>query len=116
MGNRVASFFDDLGNGLKMLWSETQDQYIRPVLGDNLADRLGIKKNRGDPWKDQIGTLILAKGGTVSPPMVINNKADLIKLIRDFPEEAAANNLTIDLVNQYAYGGIFHQTLNDKIF
>lgn len=135
MGNRVTSFFNELGQGLKMIWSETQSQFIRPVLGNNLSDRLGIKKPTGDYYKDQIGTLILANGGLVNeePVKEINTQAQLIELIRDFPEEAAKSGLSIELVKQeakklalggrhlmterYARGGVFQPNkLNDNVF
>jgi hypothetical protein len=133
MGNRVTSFFNELGQGLKMVWSETQSQFIRPVLGDNLSDRLGIKKPTGDYYKDQIGTLILANGGVVEEPVKeINTQAQLIELIRDFPEEAAKSGLSVELVKQeakklalggrhqmtgYAHGGVFQPNkINDNVF
>jgi len=102
MGAKVSSFFTELGQGLKMVWSETQSQFIRPVLGDNLSDRLGIKKPTGDYYKDQIGTLILANGGLVNEVKEINTQAQLIELIREFPEEAARNGLSVELVKQEA--------------
>jgi len=133
MGAKVSGFFNELGQGLKMVWSETQSQFIRPVLGDNLSDRLGIKKPTGDYYKDQIGTLILANGGVVNEPVKeINTQAQLIELIRDFPEIAANNGLSIELVKQeakklalggrhqmtgYAHGGVFQPNkINDNVF
>ena len=102
MGNRVTSFFNELGQSAKTVWSDTQKEFLRPVLGDLLSDRLGLA-NRRNPWDNQIGTLILAKGGMVEEDVKeINTQAQLIDLIKKFPEEAARNGLSVELVKQEA--------------
>jgi len=101
MGQKVSGFFNELGQSAKTVWSDTQKEFLRPVLGDLLSDRLGLA-NRRNPWDNQIGTLILAKGGMVEDVKEINTQAQLIDLIKKFPEEAARNGLSVELVKQEA--------------
>ncbi len=137
MGQKVSSFFTELGQGLKTVWSETQKEFIRPVLGASLSDKLGIETKATDS-STQYGTLILARGGMVDeePVKEINTQAQLIELIKQFPEEAAKSGLSVDLVKQeakklarggrlqieiperYAYGGhVFRPNkINDSVF
>lgn len=94
MGGQVSSFFNDVGQGLTQLWSDTQKAFIRPVLGENISDALGVEKDRGlHPY---------ANGGMVKGIKVVDTPAQLIAMIKQFPEEAKANGLSVELVKQEA--------------
>ena len=103
MGGQVSSFFSDLGNGLTTLWEETQREFIRPVLGDSISEALGVLKPRTGKVGDFPG---MANGGMVLEGQkgvkVIDTPAQLIALIKKYPEEAMANGLSVELVKQEA--------------
>jgi hypothetical protein len=103
MGASVSNFFTEVGQGLTTLYEETQREFIRPVLGDSISDSLGILKPRVN----------MANGGMVEGQKgvkVIDTPAQLIALIKKYPEEAAANNLSVELVKEevkkMARGGV----------
>jgi hypothetical protein len=105
MGGQVSSFFSDLGNGLTTLWEETQREFIRPVLGDSISEALGVLKPRTPGMAD--GGMVLDGQKGVK---VIDTPAQLIALIKKYPEEAMANGLSVEMVKQeakkMAHGGM----------
>lgn len=96
MGGKVSSFFNDVGQGLTQLWSDTQKAFIRPVLGESISNALGVEKDQG------LFPNRMADGGMVKGIKVIDTPAQLIALIKQFPEEAKANGLSVELVKQEA--------------
>jgi len=94
MGGKVSSFFNDVGQGLTQLWSDTQKAFIRPVLGESISNALGVEKDTG--------LFPMAEGGMVKGIKVIDTPAQLMALIKQFPEEAKANGLSVELVKQQA--------------
>jgi hypothetical protein len=96
MGGKVSSFFNDVGQGLTQLWSDTQKAFIRPVLGESISNALGVEKDQG------LFPNRMADGGMVKGIKVIDTPAQLISLIKQFPEEAKANGLSVELVKQEA--------------
>jgi hypothetical protein len=105
MGASVSNFFTELGQGLTTLYEETQREFIRPVLGDNISDSLGILKPRVKGMAD--GGMVLEGQKGVK---VIDTPAQLIALIKKYPEEAKANGLSVEMVKEevkkMARGGV----------
>lgn len=108
MGGQVSSFFNDVGQGLTQLWSDTQKAFIRPVLGENISNALGVEKDTG------LFPNRMADGGMVKGIKVVDTPAQLIAMIKQFPEEAKANGLSVELVKQevkkMARGGMVKPT------
>lgn len=110
MGASVSSFFSDIGDSLKIVWEETQRTFIRPVLGESISNALGVEPETD--WEKE-RRKAMADGGTVDGEKgvkVIDTPAQLIALIKKFPEEAKANGLSVgmvkDAVKNMARGGV----------
>lgn len=110
MGASVSSFFSDIGDSLKVVWEETQRTFIRPVLGESLSNALGVEPETD--WEKE-RRKAMADGGAVNGEKgvkVIDTPAQLIALIKKFPEEAKANGLSVgmvkDAVKSMARGGM----------
>jgi len=95
MGASVSNFFSDLGNGLTTVWEETQREFIRPVLGESISEALGVLKPR-TPGMAMGGMVLDGQKGV----KVINTPAQLISLIKKYPEEAKANGLSVEMVKE----------------
>jgi hypothetical protein len=96
MGGQVSSFFNDVGQGLTQLWSDTQKAFIRPVLGESISNALGVEKDTG------LFPSRMADGGMVKGVKIIDTPAQLIEMIKKYPEEAKANGLSVEIVKQEA--------------
>lgn len=110
MGASVSSFFSDIGDSLKVVWEETQRTFIRPVLGESISNALGVEPETD--WEKE-RRKAMADGGAVDGEKgvkVIDTPAQLIALIKKFPEEAKANGLSVgmvkDAVKNMARGGV----------
>lgn len=110
MGAEVSSFFSDIGDSLKVVWEETQRTFIRPVLGESISNALGVEPETD--WEKE-RRKAMADGGAVDGEKgvkVIDTPAQLIALIKKFPEEAKANGLSVgmvkDAVKNMARGGV----------
>ena len=110
MGAEVSSFFSDIGDSLKVVWEETQRTFIRPVLGESISNALGVEPETD--WEKE-RRKAMADGGAVDGEKgvkVIDTPAQLIALIKKFPEEAKSNGLSVgmvkDAVKSMARGGV----------